>query len=62
MNDYYRLHIKSKIGNSSDSENNKQQVKVLYIKNKLTYEDTRFPSKGLIEYFVKADQAFVSKD
>lgn len=60
MNDYYRLHIKSKIGHPS--ENDKQQVKVLYIKNMLTYEDTRFPSKGLIEYFVKADQAFVSKD
>ena len=28
----------------------------------LTYEDTRFVGKGLIEYFVKADQAFASRD
>ena len=28
----------------------------------LTYEDTRFVGKGLIEYFVKVDQAFASRD
>lgn len=53
MNDYYREHIKSKIGHPD--KNNYKQVKVTYVKDMLTYEDVRFAGKGLIEYFVKAD-------
>ena len=60
MNDYYRLHIYSKIGHPD--RGGKSQVKVTYVKDMLTYEDTRFAGKGLIEYFVKADQAFGSRD
>ena len=53
MNNYYRLHIKTKIGYPKRDE--RHQVKVTYVKNMLTYEDTRFVGKGLIEYFVKSD-------
>ena len=40
----------------------KQQVRVRYVKDMLAYEDVRFAGHGLIEYFLKPDQAFVSRD
>ena len=60
MNEYYRLHIQTKIG--KPERGYEQQVKITYVKDGLTYEDTRFVGKGLIEYFVRADQSFVSRD
>ena len=61
MNDHYRQHIQSKIGHNTNNKD-VNPVKVTYVKNNLTFDDSRFAGKGLIEYFIKADQAFGSME
>ena len=61
MNEYYRQHIKAKIGYDTTAKDT-QQVKVTFVKNLLTYEDSRFTGIGLLEYFVKTDHAYATKE
>ena len=62
LNKYYGLHIKVKIGYPDFEGKDDQQVKVTFVKNNLTYEDTKFAGKGLFEYFVKEDISFTTLD
>lgn len=62
INNYYKEHIMVKIGSTDIQDKRKQRVKVTYVKNNLVYEDIKYPAKGLIEYFIQADQAFDFRD
>ena len=48
-NKYYVKHIKALIGHPDMEDKN--QLRVRYVKDKLAYEDVRFAGNGLIEYF-----------
>ena len=61
MNEFYSLHIMTKIGHPHVLQKQDQQIKVTFVKDNLKYEDTKFPSRGLIEYYVKQDEAFQSR-
>ena len=58
MNDYYRLHVMTKMGHPDKDKN----IKVTFLSHMLTYEDVKFAGSGLIEYFVEADNSFTSRD
>lgn len=55
MSNYYKKHVITKIGHPDIHGKQNHQIKVTYLKDQLTYEDTKFAAKGLIEYFIQAD-------
>ena len=61
MNEFYIYHINHKIAHPNLLKKDDLKVKVTYMKDMLTYEDTRFVGFGLIEQVITPDQSFDSR-
>lgn len=58
LNQHYCQHIKAKIGHPHKYEKQDQHVVVTYMRDKVTYQDTKFIGVGLIDRLIKADSVF----